>query len=168
MLHTSTLSTKNQVTVPGKARALLPAEDTVFYGRTHGLAKESTGEVFPLLLLMSGAELERRELAIRSNPRLTPVQQETLAMKLRAGIAEMALDQQNRLVLPAQFREHLGLDRSVGFVVMLDSLRVWNPEHFARWADLVQTPTGVAYDPSLDDVLFLPAAPATPRISGHA
>jgi DNA-binding transcriptional regulator/RsmH inhibitor MraZ len=158
VLSISRLSPKHQVTIPAEGRALLSGEEAVLCGRTHAIPRlpESVGadSVFPVVMLMSRPELRRREQAIRSDATLAPLQREALAMKLRATVEELGLDGQNRIVLPQSFIDHLSLDREVFFVVMNDSIRVWNPEHFLRWSGPVRTEQGVAYDPTLDSYLF--------------
>ena len=158
MLPTLRLSPKNQVTIPADGRALVTAGEAVLCGRTHAMPRnpESIGSdaVFPMVLLMSRPELRRREQAIRDDATLVPLQREALAMKLRATVEEMHVDGQNRIVLPQTFVQHLQLDRDVFFVVMNDSIRVWNPEHFARWSGPARTEQGIAYDPALDSYLF--------------
>ena len=115
---------------------------------------EGSDPVFPVVMLMGRSELRRRETAIRQDAALTPLQREGLAMKLRATIEELHLDGQNRVVLPQSFVSHLGLERDVFFVVMNDSIRVWNPAHYLRWSGPSRTAAGVAYDPALDGYLF--------------
>jgi DNA-binding transcriptional regulator/RsmH inhibitor MraZ len=154
VLPTLRLSPKNQVTIPADGRALVTEGEAVLCGRTHAMAREGTDEVYPVVMLMSRAELRRRETAIRQDPSLTPVQREALAMKLRATVEELHVDGQNRVVLPQAFVAHLQLDREVFFVVMNDSIRVWNPAHFLAWSGPVRTQAGVAYDPALDSYLF--------------
>jgi DNA-binding transcriptional regulator/RsmH inhibitor MraZ len=152
------LSPKHQVTIPAEGRSLLAEGDAVFCGRTHAMPRlpESLGsdEVFPVVLLLSRAELRRRELAIRNDANLNPLQREALAMKLRATVEELSVDGQNRVVLPQEFIDHLQLERDVFFVVMNDSIRVWNPQHYQRWSGPTRTTAGVAYDPALDGYLF--------------
>jgi DNA-binding transcriptional regulator/RsmH inhibitor MraZ len=146
------------VTIPAEGRSLLAEGDAVFCGRTHAMPRlpESLGsdEVFPVVLLLSRAELRRRELAIRNDANLNPLQREALAMKLRATVEELSVDGQNRVVLPQEFIDHLQLERDVFFVVMNDSIRVWNPQHYQRWSGPTRTTAGVAYDPALDGYLF--------------
>ena len=158
MLPTLRLSPKHQVTIPAEGRSLLAEGDAVLCGRTHAMPRlsESIGpdEVFPMVMLMSRAELRRREQAIRDDVSRSPLQRESLAMKLRATVEELSLDGQNRVVLPQEFIQHLQLDRDVFFVVMNDSIRVWNPEHYLRWSGPTRTTAGVAYDPTLDGYLF--------------
>ncbi len=158
MLPTLRLSPKHQVTIPAEGRSLLAEGDAVFCGRTHAMPRlpESLGsdEVFPVVLLLSRAELRRRELAIRNDANLNPLQREALAMKLRATVEELSVDGQNRVVLPQEFIDHLQLERDVFFVVMNDSIRVWNPQHYQRWSGPTRTTAGVAYDPALDGYLF--------------
>jgi DNA-binding transcriptional regulator/RsmH inhibitor MraZ len=158
VLPTLRLSPKHQVTIPAEGRSLLAEGDAVFCGRTHAMPRlpESLGsdEVFPVVLLLSRAELRRRELAIRNDANLNPLQREALAMKLRATVEELSVDGQNRVVLPQEFIDHLQLERDVFFVVMNDSIRVWNPQHYQRWSGPTRTTAGVAYDPALDGYLF--------------
>ena len=158
MLPTLRLSPKHQVTIPAEGRSLLTEGDAVFCGRTHAMPRlaESLGAeaVFPVVMLFSRAELRRRELAIRADLTQTPLKREALAMKLRATVEELSVDGQNRVVLPQEFITHLSLDRDVFFVVMNDSIRVWNPAHYLAWSGPVRTTSGVAYDPALDGYLF--------------
>jgi DNA-binding transcriptional regulator/RsmH inhibitor MraZ len=158
VLPTLRLSPKHQVTIPAEGRALVGAGDGVLCGRTHAMPRlpESLGDdaVFPVVLLMSRTELRRREQVIRDDASIAPLQREALAMKLRATVVELAFDGQNRVVLPQVFIDHLRLERDVFFVVMNDSMRVWNPEHYQRWSGPARSQHGVPYDPSLDSYLF--------------
>ena len=159
MLPTLRLSPKNQVTIPAEGRSLLAEGELVFCGRTHAMPRqpesEGTDPVFPVVLLMSRGELRRREAVIRDDTTRTPLQREALAMKLRATIEELHFDGQNRVVLPQTFVSHLSLERDVFFVVMNDSIRVWNPLHYQRWSGPSSTTAaGVVYDPTLDNYLF--------------
>ena len=62
MLPTQRLSPKNQVTIPREARALLVAGEVDHVrGMRHGIPKNGGGEVFPVLLLLTEKELQRRE-----------------------------------------------------------------------------------------------------------
>lgn len=158
MLPTLRLSPKNQVTIPAEGRSLLAEGDAVFCGRTHAMPRQAESEgsdpVFPMVMLMSRGELRRREATIRQDTSLSPLQREALAMKLRATIEELHFDGQNRIVLPQSFVSHLSLERDVFFVVMNDSIRVWNPLHYQRWSGPTSSAAGVNYDPTLDSYLF--------------
>ena len=158
MLPTLRLSPKHQVTIPAEGRVLLAGEDGTLCGRAHAMPRlpESDGDepVFPVVLLMSRKELSRREKAIRDDVALGPVQREALAMKLRAMVEELSLDSQGRVVLPQVFVDHLGLTNEVFFVVMNDSIRVWNPQHYLRWSGASRKPAALAYDSALDGYLF--------------
>ena len=147
MLPTQRLSPKHQVTIPSKARGLLGGDETVLYGRTHHMPKAGSDELFPMVLLMSAAEMARREQLIRQDPALTPVQKETLAIKLHAMVEDLHLDGQNRVVLPPRFVAHLGLDKDVFFVATNSAVHVWQPDTFVRWS-------GDDAGPDLNDYLF--------------
>lgn len=154
MLPTLRLSPKNQVTIPSKARALLGEGESVVFGRTHSMPNAEGTQTHPILYLMTAAEMARRERAIREDASKSPVAREILATKLHSMVEDMAIDGQNRVVLPGRFVAHLSLDRDVFFVVTNSAIQIWNPEHYLAWAGL--GPDGVASDDrSLDSYLFV-------------
>lgn len=58
------------------------------------------------------------------------------ANELRRAIAmnseEVDLDNQGRIVLPANFKEHAGIDKKVKIVGMMNKIELWNPETFTK------------------------------------
>jgi DNA-binding transcriptional regulator/RsmH inhibitor MraZ len=155
VLPTSALSSKNQVTVPKEARALLEGDDPVFYGLPHYLpGEDDPAAKFPFVLMFSAAELKRREQAIRDDATKPSSVREALATKLRALAAPMAVDDYSRVVLPAHLVAHLAVEKKVFFIAMNDAVRVWNPDTFRQWAGLPEEGAVAPYTPALDDYLF--------------
>jgi DNA-binding transcriptional regulator/RsmH inhibitor MraZ len=154
VLPTHRLSPKNQVTIPSKARSLLGEGEAVVFGRTHSMPNAEGTQTFPILYLLTASEMARRERAIRDDQSKSAVEREILATKLHSLVEDLAIDGQNRVVLPARFVSHLGLDRDVFFVVTNSAIQIWNPTHYLTWAGL--GPDGVVgADRSLDSYLFL-------------
>lgn len=153
MLPTHRLSPKNQVTIPSKARALLAGADGVLHALPHAMPASSGDQVFPIVLLLTAPELARREQMILADASLTPTQKAALVTRLRGSVEELAVDQQNRVVMPAPFVRRLGLDRDAFFVVTTTAIQVWNPDHYRTWAGIGED--GLAgYTPALDSYLF--------------
>ncbi len=155
MLTTFRLSSKHQVTIPAEGRSLLPEDGKAFSGLAHAVPKVDAvtgaeGERFPVLVLFAPQELARREGLIRADATLSPLERDRRATQLRATARTRAMDEQNRVVLPEVWVQHLQLDKEVFFVCLNESLRVWNPEHFRRWSGLDDS--GV--DPSLSAYLL--------------
>lgn len=135
MLPTQRLSPKNQVTLPRESRALLAAGELAHVRvlRHHVPAKDGGAERFPVLLMMSEAELTRREEAILRDQRLDDATRAVLIQQLNAGAALAAVDQQNRIVLAAHLIAHCTLERDVFFVSTNTLVYAWNPAHYLRW-----------------------------------
>ncbi len=149
MLTTFRLSPKNQVTIPAEGRSLLPEGEREFHAIAHGVpVREGAAETFPILVLLTAAELRRREERIRGDASLSAFERDRRAMQLRATARNLAMDDQNRVVLPEPFVSHLRLEREVFFVALNDSLRVWNPAHYRTWAG------DTLVDPSLSTYLL--------------
>ncbi len=133
-LPTQRLSPKNQVTLPREARAFLGVgEGGQVCALQHRVAKDGDGESVPLLLLLTDAELQRREQRIIDDPALTPAKRFELVTKLNGGVRRMAVDGQHRVVLPAHFVSHLAVDRDVFFVCTNTTLQLWHPTTYLRW-----------------------------------
>lgn len=153
MLPTQRLSPKNQVTIPREARALLVAGEVDHVrGMRHGIPKIAGGEVFPVLLLLTEKELQRREQKIIDDPALTPELRLNLVTALNGEMAMMAIDAQHRVVLPAHLVAYLGLERDVFFVCTNSTIQVWNPAHYLRWSD---RDAGPSYNPALNTYLMI-------------
>jgi DNA-binding transcriptional regulator/RsmH inhibitor MraZ len=153
VLPTARISPKNQVTIPREARFLRgQSEATHLRALKHGQRKPETGEVFPMLLMMTEAELQRREQRILDDAQLTGDQRLALVTRLNAGSATLAIDSQNRVVLPADFITYLGVERDVSFVTTNTTVQVWHPEHFLRWHG---APAGPLHDPVLATYLAI-------------
>jgi DNA-binding transcriptional regulator/RsmH inhibitor MraZ len=153
VLSTHRLSPKNQVTIPSKSRALLAGADGALHALPHAMPKGGTQQVWPIVLLLTAAELNRREQLILADAALAPSAKAELVTRLRGLAEELAVDQQNRVVLPQAFVQRLGLDRDVFFVVTSSAIQVWNPDHYRQWAGIGED--GLAgYTPALDSYLF--------------
>jgi DNA-binding transcriptional regulator/RsmH inhibitor MraZ len=154
VLPTHRLSPKNQVTIPSKARALLGDGESTIFGRTHSMPGLAGGAAQPILYLLTASEMARRERAIRDDHSKSAVEREILATRLHSLVEDLAIDGQNRVVLPGRFVAHLSLDRDVFFVVTNSAIQLWNPDHYRTWAGLDATGGG-ADDRSLDQYLFV-------------
>jgi DNA-binding transcriptional regulator/RsmH inhibitor MraZ len=155
LLPTQRLSPKNQVTIPREARALLQA-GSVDHLRAmkHAMPKigDTKGEIFPLLLLLTEKELQRREQRIIDDATLSPVQRLHLVTALNGEMAMMAIDAQHRVVLPAHLVAYLQLDRDVFFICTNSTIQLWNPEHYQRWSGRAAGPN---YNPDLNAYLMI-------------
>lgn len=153
MLPTQRLSPKNQVTIPREARALAEKTDASHLrGLLHGIPKAGTGEIFRVVLLMTEAELKRREERILADEKLTGEQKVQLVTEMNGGAALMAVDGQRRIVLPAHFVAYLGLERDVFLNSTNTTIQVWNPEHFQQWTG---RDGGTVYNPALNTYLMI-------------
>jgi DNA-binding transcriptional regulator/RsmH inhibitor MraZ len=135
-LHTSRLSPKNQATLPREARALAGGQLSQLRALPTSVASPADpARRFPTVILMSEAELTRREQAIRADSRLNEAQRLHLVMQLNAGSALLAIDDQRRVVLPPRLVEHLRLtDRDIFFVPSNDVIFVWSPAEYLAYA----------------------------------
>ncbi len=155
MLPTQRLSPKNQVTLSRDLRALAPGDGAPvehLRGIQHGLAKDGGGELFPVILLMTEAELKRREDRILADPALDGATRLALVTRLNGGAARMALDGQNRIVLPPHFVAYLGLEREIFLNDTNTTVQAWNPQHYLRWSG---RDAGVVVDPLLTSYLAI-------------
>jgi DNA-binding transcriptional regulator/RsmH inhibitor MraZ len=118
----------------------------------HAMTATSGGEVFPILLLLTEKELQRREQKIIDDQTLTPEQRLHLVTALNGEMATMAIDGQHRVVLPAHLVSYLGLERDVFFVCTNTTIQVWNPEHYLRWSG---RDAGPSHNPALNTYLMI-------------
>ena len=159
MLPTQRLSPKNQVTIPREARALLQ-EGGVDHlrGMKHAMPGLGSAEhgaphpLFPILLLLTEQELQRREQRIIDDARLSPEQRLHLVTALNGEMASMAIDAQHRVVLPAHLVGYLGLERDVFFVCTNTTIQVWNPADYLTWSG---RGAGPSYHPDLTSYLMI-------------
>ncbi len=134
-LPTSRLSPKNQATLPRDARALAGlSEGGVVCGRTGWAANDQKTSKWPIVQLFTPAELDKRERNLRDRYATDEARLFKLVTQLNAGVRQMTLDAQNRIVLSAPFVEHLGVDRDLFFVTTNETVQVWNPAHFLAWS----------------------------------
>jgi DNA-binding transcriptional regulator/RsmH inhibitor MraZ len=151
------LSPKNQVTIPREARALSGrsgAKLTHLRGKRHVVRKPANGDEFRVLLLMTEEELQAREQRILGDAQLNDDQKFEYVTRLNDEMKVMAIDAQNRLVLPAEYVAHLGVGegRDVKFVCTNAVIQLWNPDHHQRYSGKDPQP---AYDPVLTKYLSL-------------
>ena len=133
-LPTQRLSPKHQVTLIKGARALIEAEaDGYVCGTVHRMIQPQTGERFPVVVLLSERELQRREDAIRDNPGLSPIAIEAQVARLNGKVQRMNMDAQRRIVLPSHFVRYLRLAQDVFMFSTNTSVMVWNPDDWRRW-----------------------------------
>lgn len=136
-IPTNRLSPKNQVTLPRDAPALR-GEPTRIRALPAWMPGKSDRSVrSPVALLMTGDELRRRERRIIEAAELSPEDKQVLVQELNAGAAELAIDDQRRVVLPPHLIEHLALAREIMFVATGDLIYAWNPDTYRRWSAAV-------------------------------
>jgi DNA-binding transcriptional regulator/RsmH inhibitor MraZ len=151
-LPTQRLSPKNQVTLPREARAFFGVgEEGQLCGMQHRIVHDQT-KTYPILFLMTEKELQRKEQRILDDKSLSPQKQFEYITKLNGGVRRMAIDAQHRIVLPAHFVAHLGIDRDIFFVSTNSSVQVWNPAHYLRWSGQDRDDY---FDPNLDAYLTI-------------
>lgn len=137
---TNRLSPKNQVTLPRDAAALAGVE------RVRALAHWMPGKAerqqrSPVVVLMTEAELRRRERLIIEAPNLSPADKLVHVQDLNAGAVQLNVDEQRRVVLPQHLIDYLGLQRDILFVAAGDKVFAWNPDEFQRWNNPQQPAT---------------------------
>lgn len=144
---TNRLSPKNQVTLPREAQALAGAPAHL-RALPHWMpGRADSRQRHPVVLLMTEADLRRRERKIIDSPEVPALHKQNLVMELNAGAVQLAIDDQRRVVIPAHQVEYLALERDALFVCTGDLIYLWNPAEFQRWRDAA-------------------AAPGTPDLSG--
>lgn len=129
------LSPKNQVTLPRDAGALA-GEPRHLRALAHWMpGKTVRSQRSPVVLLMTEAELRKRERRIIDAPNLGADDKQILVQSLNAGAESLAIDDQRRVVLPQPLVEYLKLDRDAHFVTTGDLIYLWNPDEFRRWSE---------------------------------
>jgi DNA-binding transcriptional regulator/RsmH inhibitor MraZ len=150
------LSPKNQVTIPREARvfAVGGAKIEHLRARRHVVRKPNAAEEFPAILLMTEAELQERERRILADERLNDDEKFAYVTRINDEMKVLAMDAQNRVVLPAECVAHIGIgdSRDVKFVCTNTLIQLWHPEHYQRYAG---TGAALAYDPLLSKYLSL-------------
>jgi DNA-binding transcriptional regulator/RsmH inhibitor MraZ len=131
---TNRLSPKNQVTLPRDAAALA-GEPAHLRALAHWMpGKGDRSQRSPVVLLMTEAELRKRERRIIESPELSSEDKQVLVQSLNAGAAVLAIDDQRRVVVPSHLVEYLRLERDALFVTTGDLIYLWNPDEFQRWS----------------------------------
>jgi DNA-binding transcriptional regulator/RsmH inhibitor MraZ len=157
----SRLSPKNQVTIPREARVLGGnAKIEHLRAKRHVVRAPENNEQYRVVLLMTETELAAREQRILADPALSDDQKFAYVTRLNAEMKLLAIDAQNRVVLPSECVAHLGVgdSRDVQFVCTNTLIQVWNPDHFQRYASgaaPAAPDAGPAYDPVLTKYLSL-------------
>ena len=150
------LSPKNQVTIPREARVFVATGTSIQHlrARRHVARKPSNAEEFPTILLMSEAELQERERRIAADPDLTADEKFAYAARINDEMKMLAIDAQNRVVLPAECVAHIGVgeSREVKFVCTNAVIQIWHPDHYQRFTGAGAKP---AYDATLTRYLSL-------------
>jgi DNA-binding transcriptional regulator/RsmH inhibitor MraZ len=138
---TNRLSPKNQVTLPRDAAALAgdPAHIRALAHWMPGRGDRTLRS--PVVLLMTEGDLRKRERRIIDTPELKPEDKLVLVQDLNARAAQLAIDEQRRVVIPAHLVEYLKLERDALFVTTGDMIYLWNPDEFQRWSGAA-TPAG--------------------------
>jgi DNA-binding transcriptional regulator/RsmH inhibitor MraZ len=143
------LSPKNQVTIPREARVFLsPEKIEHLRARRHTVKKRGSDEAYPLVVLMSEAELRLREARVHDDQSLSNEDKFQYVTKLNDSMRMLALDAQNRVVLPSEFVTHLesAENRDLKFVCTNAIIQIWNPERFSRF---LGSDDDLSYDPFL-------------------
>lgn len=156
MFLTQRLSPKNQVTIPREARALLASSEVDHVrGVKHAFDKIIPGQNtqrFPVLILMTEKELQRREQKIIDDVTLSPDRRNELVTKLNGEMSMMAIDSQRRIVLPPHFVAYLKLDREIFFVCTNTTIQAWRPDDYLSWSGRDEQP---APNPALSAYLMI-------------
>ena len=131
---TNRLSPKNQVTLPRDAAALVgdPAHLRALPHWMPGKADRAVHS--PVVVLMSDVELRKRERCIIEAPNLSAEDKQVLVQDLNARAAQLAIDEQRRVVMPQHFVDYLKLERDALFVTTGELIYLWNPLEFQRWS----------------------------------
>lgn len=125
------LSPKNQVTLPREARSFA-GDVQVVRALASQVPSPRGDERFPIVLLMSEGELQRKETIVSEDRSLSEaVRIHHISMLNRA--ATLHVDAQHRVVLPAHLVSHLALDRDIFFITTNRQVQAWNPVAFARY-----------------------------------
>lgn len=132
---TNRLSPKNQVTLPREASALAggPAHLRALPHWMPGKADRSQRHA--VVVLMTEADLRRRERKIIDDAQLSAQDKLVLVQELNAGAVPLAIDDQRRVVVPAHLVDYLKLERDALFVPTGDLIYLWNPDEFRRWSE---------------------------------
>ena len=147
------LSPKNQVTIPREARVFAAASKVEhFRAKRHVVRRSDSGETFHLVLLMSEAELQAREARIMGDSDLSDDRKFEIVTRINDEMKMLALDAQNRVVLPGECVSHLGIgeSRDVKFVCTNTQVQLWNPAQYLQFTGTELKPD---YDPLLTKYL---------------
>lgn len=106
------------------------AEDGYVYGLPVPVKNE--GKLYPIIRVMTESALQGYEQEIRDSEELTRPERAARISALRGNAWRMALDKQNRVVLPAHHIGALKLDREAYVFEANGVLQVWNP---SDWSD---------------------------------
>jgi|GEM_PF-3436651 len=133
-LPTYRLSPKNQVTLPRDARSLgAVSEGGVVCGMPAHAIHKDPAKQFTIITLMTVEELTARESALRAEYDRQGVSPFEILNQLNAGLKQMTVDGQRRIVLPPHFVEYLGAERDLLFICTNSTVYVWNPQHYVTW-----------------------------------
>jgi DNA-binding transcriptional regulator/RsmH inhibitor MraZ len=150
------LSPKNQVTIPRDARVFTASAAQIDHlrARRHMARQPDSGELFPTILLMPESELKEREARITADASLTVDQKFAIIARINDEMKALAIDGQNRVVLPAECVAHIGVgaSRDVKFVCTNTVIQIWHPDHYERFAGTSAKPK---YDETLAKYLSL-------------
>ena len=131
---TNRLSPKNQVTLPRDAPGLAGVAQV--RALAHWMpGKADRAQRSPVVLLMSEADLRRRERRILDAPNLSAEDKMVHVQDLNARAAQLAIDDQRRVVVPQHLVDYLALQRDALFVTSGDIVYLWNPDEFQRWSN---------------------------------
>lgn len=138
---TNRLSPKNQVTLPRDAAALA-GDPAHIRALAHWMpGKADRAQRSPVVLLMTEGDLRKRERRIIDAPNFSHEDKLVMVQDLNSRAAQLAIDDQRRVVIPAHLVEYLKLERDALFVTTGDMIFLWNPDEFLRWSGAA-TPAG--------------------------
>jgi DNA-binding transcriptional regulator/RsmH inhibitor MraZ len=126
------MSPKHQVTLPKGARGLDGVDGLTYVCALPHRMTSPTG-TYPVILLLTEDELERRETAIRERTDLNVAEKERRIAMLNGHVRQLAVDGQRRIVMPPHFVRFLGADRTVFMFTNNTSVVVWKPEDWLAY-----------------------------------
>lgn len=128
------LSPKHQVTLPRGSRGLGDVEAVGQVCAMPHRMRLRDGSAVPVVVLLSEDYLQQREEAIRAREDIDATAKERRIAKLNGHMRQLAVDRQRRVVLPPHFVDLLKLEREVFLFASNNSVMVWNPGDWRRYA----------------------------------
>lgn len=133
-LQTHRLSPKNQVTLPRGNRGLPGVDEAGQLCAMPYHMRLRDGTKLPVVILLTEDELREREERIRAREDVDAMTKERRIAVLNGHVRILALDGQRRVVIPGHFVSLLKLEREVFMIASNNSVTVWNPQDWLRYA----------------------------------